>query len=76
MSQTTYNNGTQLLHVRFDGRSEEVPFAALDIAGDPTDSTLKRALAAHFDRPSGYFDRHVVARHSGAIVVRPEAIYG
>ncbi len=76
MTQVTRDNAIRTLHVRFDGRSEEIPFASLGLDQRSTDSEIKRTLVSHFDRPAGYFDKHVVVRHSDAIVVRPEAIYG
>ncbi len=76
MTQLTRDNAIRTLHVRFDGRSEEMPFAALALGQHATDSDIKRAIASYLDRPANYFDKHVVARHSDAVVVRPEAIYG
>lgn len=66
----------QLLHVRFDGRSEEVSFDTLRIARNATDAQIKAALARYFDLPASHLDSHIVVRGSQAIVVRPEAIYG
>ena len=76
MTEHVRDNGRGMLHVRFDGRSEELSLAALTLDQHPTDAQIKQALAVYFDLPAGYFDRHVVVRHSEAIVVRPEAIYG
>ena len=76
MTQLTRDSRIRTLHVRFDGRSEEMPCAALDLAPHATDAEIKRSLEGRFDRPSGYFGRHVVVRHGDAIVVRPEAVYG
>ncbi len=76
MTQLVRDNSIHTLHVRFDGRSEEMPLATLRLNEAPTDAQIKQALAAHYDLPAGYFDKYVVVRHSEAIVVRPEAIYG
>jgi len=64
------------LHVRFDGRSEELTLAMLGLNGDATDAQIRRAVEGHFDLPAHYLDHHVVVRASQAIIVRPEAIYG
>ncbi len=64
----------QTIHVRFDGRSEELTMANLD--SNATDMQIKRALTSHFDLPAHYLDNHIVVRTSQAIIVRPEAIYG
>ena len=76
MTQLLFDNAREMLHVRFDGRSEELPLATLNLDRQATDAEIKRALCAYFDRPARSFERHVIVRHSGAIVVRPEAIYG
>jgi hypothetical protein len=71
---------TQLInhtvHVRFDGRSEELTLAMLDLTINATDAQIRQALTGHFDLPANYLDSHVVVRTSQAIIVRPEAIYG
>lgn len=64
------------LHVRFDGRSEELTLAMLGLQSDATDAQIRGAVEGHFDLPAGYLDNHIVVRTSQAIIVRPEAIYG
>ncbi len=71
---------TQLMnhavHVRVDGRSEELTLAMLDLNDSATNEQIKQAIACHFDLPAHSLDNHVVVRTSQAIIVRPEAIYG
>jgi len=71
---------TQLLnktvHIRFDGRSEELTLAVLGLDSNATDAQIKRAIVRHFDLPAGHLDMHVIIRTNQAIIVRPEAIYG
>lgn len=72
-------NSTQanwLLHVRFDGRSSELPLDTLSLSPQSSDEEIKQAVARHFERPLRHFDPYVVVRSSQAIIVRPEAIYG
>ena len=64
------------VHVRIDGRSEELTLAMLDLNDNATNEQIKQALAGHFDLPVHSLDNHVVVRTSQAIIVRPEAIYG
>ena len=64
------------IHVRFDGRSEELTLAMLDLTSNATDAQIRQALVGHFDLPVNHLDSHVVVRTSQAIIVRPEAIYG
>jgi hypothetical protein len=66
----------QAIHVRFDGRSEELTAAMLHLATQATDSQIRQAIVSHFDLPASYLDDHVIIRTSNAIIVRPEAIYG
>ncbi len=65
-----------VVHVRIDGRSEELTLAMLDLNYNATDEQIKQAVAGHFDLPAHSLDNHVVVRTSQAIIVRPEAIYG
>ena len=76
MTQLVRENSIRTLHVRFEGRSEEISFAALDLNPQATDGQIKQAAASYFDRPAGYFDSYVVVRHKDATVLRPEAVYG
>lgn len=66
----------QIVHVRFDGRSEELSLAQLDLNAQSTDVQIKRAVEGHFDLPARALDAHVVVRTSQAIIIRPEAVYG
>ena len=65
-----------VVHVRVDGRSEELTLAMLDLNDNATNEQIKVALAGHFDLPVHSLDNHVVVRTSQAIIVRPEAMYG
>jgi hypothetical protein len=64
------------IHVRFDGRSEELSAAMLHLATSASDSHIKRAIASHFDLPQSYLDGYTAVHNSTAIIIRPEAIYG
>jgi hypothetical protein len=66
----------QTIHVRFDGRSEELTANMLHLDNHATDPQIKQAIANHFDLPSNYLDDHVIVRTNSAIIVRPQAIYG
>ena len=65
-----------MLHLRFDGRSDELSLAALGLTPQATDEQIKDALAAYLDCAPAALANHVIVRHQTAIVVRPEAIYG
>jgi hypothetical protein len=66
-----------MVHVRYEGRSYDVPEGVLKVGGSADDGEIKRRLAVHFDVRRDAFDRYVVDRRpSGDLVVRPEAVYG
>ena len=66
----------QAVHVRFNGRSEELTMATLHLTNCASDSQIKQALTRYFDLPASTFEYHVIVRTNQAIIVRPEAIYG
>jgi hypothetical protein len=65
-----------VLHLRFAGRSSEVPLAALRLSMSSSDLQIKQAAARYLDQPLAALDDYLVVRHERAIVARPEAIYG
>jgi hypothetical protein len=66
----------QIVHVRFDGRSEELTLSRLNLQPGANDEQIKRAVTGHFDLPPRHLDHYVVVCTDQAIIVRPEAIYG
>jgi hypothetical protein len=66
-----------VLHIRFDGRSFDVPLADLDVGVASNDGDVKRALAGYLNVPEAKFRDYVVDRHeTGNLTVRPEAVFG
>jgi hypothetical protein len=71
------NNGTTVLHIRFEGRSQDIPLSDLDVGNLSTDQEIKRALAQYLDIPVDKFRHYVVDRHeTGNLTIRPEAVFG
>ncbi len=64
------------LHVRFEGRSDELTLGALGLDRQAGDQAIKHAVARYYDRPAHAFDDYVLARYEHAVVLRPEAVYG
>jgi hypothetical protein len=65
------------LHIRFEGRSFDVPLADLDVGVASNDGDVKRALAGYLNVPEAKFRDYVVDRHeTGNLTVRPEAVFG
>lgn len=66
-----------VVHVRFEGRSRDVPLGDLDLGPFASDADVKRALARHLAVPEARFRDYVVDRHeTGNLTVRPEAVFG
>ena len=66
-----------LIHVRFNGRSFDIPVADLDIGIASGDRDVKAALARYMDVPERELSGYVLDRHEiGNWTLRPEAIFG
>ena len=66
-----------MVHVRFEGRSYDVPAHELGLRGPLSEAEVKQRLARYFGVSTDRFDFYVIDhRPSGTVVVRPEAVYG
>jgi hypothetical protein len=66
-----------VLHIRYDGRSFDIPLADLDVGALSSDHEIKRSLATYLDIPEGKLRDYTVDRHeTGNLTVRPEAVFG
>lgn len=64
-------------HVRFAGRSFDIPLASLELGALSADGHIKRAIARYLDVPEFKLDAYVVDRHpNGNLTLRPEAVFG
>jgi hypothetical protein len=69
--------GVRVVHIRFDGRSLDVPQGALDVGAASSDHDVKRALARHLNTDEAKLRDYVIDRHdTGNMTVRPEAVFG
>ena len=65
------------LHVRFEGRSLDIPLAELDVGQVSSDEQIKHALANRLEVSADKFRHYVVDRHeTGNLTIRPEAVFG
>jgi hypothetical protein len=65
------------LHIRYDGRSADIPLAELDVGLVSTDATIKQAVAQYLEVPVERFRHYTVDRHeTGNLTIRPEAVFG
>lgn len=66
-----------VVHIRYDGRSLDVPQSELDVGRASSDPEVKRALARYLEVPEGKLRDYVIDRHeTGNMTVRPEAVFG
>ena len=70
-------NQSATLHVRFEGRSVDIPVNDLDVGQFSSDVEIKHAVARYLDVPVAKFQHYTVDRHgTGNLTVRPEAVFG
>ena len=66
-----------VIHVRFGGRSFDVPLRTLDVSAGSHDGDVKETLARHLEVHPSRLRDYVVDRHgNGNMTVRPEAVFG
>ena len=66
-----------MVHIRFEGRSVDVPKTQLGIVGGMNDLAVKERVARHLDVNSDRLCTYIVdRRRSGDLIIRPEAVYG
>lgn len=65
------------LHIRFDGRSFDIPLSDLDVGVLSSDRDVKLALSSYLDIRENELRDYTVDRHqTGNLTVRPEAVFG
>ncbi len=66
-----------VLHIRFEGRSLDVPLSTLDVGALSSDEAIKRAVASYLEAPVGKLRDYVIDRHdTGNLTLHPEAVFG
>ncbi len=66
-----------VVHIRFEGRSLDIPQADLDVGQVSSDAEVKRALARYLEVQEAKLRDYVIDRHeTGNMTVRPEAVFG
>ena len=72
-----FQQNAPLLHIRFEGRSYDVPLSELDLGPLSADEDVRTALANYLDVSTRSLRSYVVERHAnGNMTVRPEAVFG
>ncbi len=66
-----------VLHIRYGGRSYDVPLQDLDIGSASSDDQVRSAVAEYLQEPQSKLRLFVVERHdNGNVTIRPEAVFG
>lgn len=66
-----------MLHLRFEGRSYDIPDEQLRLTRAITDQQIFERLARHMDVSPQDFRHYVIDRRpNDVLIVRPEAVYG
>ncbi|HEV3258063.1 MAG TPA: hypothetical protein VG013_14355 [Gemmataceae bacterium] len=70
-------NAAAVVHIRFDGRSLDIPLSDLDVGAFSSDNEVKAAVARHLEVHEAKLRDYVIDRHdTGNMTVRPEAVFG
>ncbi|NJK28611.1 MAG: hypothetical protein HC925_09680 [Coleofasciculaceae cyanobacterium SM2_3_26] len=66
-----------MVHIRFEGRSLDVPETQLKLIPGMSDMAVKEQVSQLLDVPANRLSAYVVDRRpSGDLIIRPEAVYG
>ena len=72
-----FANGGAAIHVRFAGRSFDVPLWGLDLSPTSDDVQVKHVIASHLEVADRRLDDYVIDRHgNGNLTLRPQAVFG
>ena len=64
------------LHIRYDGRSYDLPLDSLDLGELSTDADVRQAVGQHLDVPATKLANFEIDRADGNITLRPQAVFG
>ncbi len=66
-----------IVHIRFQGRSWDIPVSELDLGGFANDDQVRSAVANYLDVRAADLRFYVVERHAnGNLTIRPQAVFG
>lgn len=64
-------------HIRFRGKSWDIPVSELDLSGLSDDDQVRAAVANYLEVPVADLRFYVIERHAnGNLTIRPEAVFG
>jgi len=66
-----------IIHIRFEGKSRDIPVSEFDIGQASSDEQIKTAVANFLELDSNKLENYVVEHHeNGNFTIRPEAVFG
>jgi hypothetical protein len=66
-----------IAHIRFDGKSLDVPLIELGVIDPGSEPEIRRAVARHLEVSEERLRDHVLDRHeTGNVTLRPQAVFG
>lgn len=70
-------NRSPIVHIRFEGRSLDLPLTELGASDTAGNDDLKQAAARYLEVSAKRLRDYVVDRHeSGNLTIRPQAVFG
>jgi hypothetical protein len=70
-------NHSAIAHIRFDGRSFDIPLVELGLTDAAGEKEIRRAIARHLEVPEERLRDYILDRHeTGNVTLRPEAVFG
>ena len=78
MENGVMNHVGPQLHIRFEGRSIDVPLNELDVGVLSNDNQIREAVAANMGVPVAKLRAFAIDRNqaTGEMTLRPEAVFG
>lgn len=78
MNNGVVDNVGPQLHIRFEGRSIDVPLNELDVGVLSNDNQIREAVAANLGVPVAKLRAFAIDKNleSGEMTLRPEAVFG
>ncbi len=66
------------IHIRFEGRSIDIPLTEIDCGVLSPDAAIREAVATHLGVPRVKLDTFQIDRNqqTGDLTLRPEAVFG
>lgn len=67
-----------MIHVRYEGRSWDIPLNQVDVGVQSTDEQVRSAVAGHLGVPVNKLRTFNIDRNAttGSLTLRPEAVFG